>query len=152
MQIFILDEDFKKNVQYHMDSHVVKGILESAQLLSNAVRLSGIDEGYKPTHIHHPCSKWVCNSLSNWQWLWCLVQALNDEWKYRYEHIRNHKSIYIVNKLPEPNIADIGLTPFALAMPADCKSNNAVESYRKYYREHKQHLASWKKRGKPEWY
>jgi hypothetical protein len=48
---------------------------------------------------------------------------------------------------------NVGLTPFALAMPKECKSDDAVESYRKYYQTlDKQRIASWKKRGKPTWY
>ena len=47
-----------------------------------------------------------------------------------------------------------GLTPFALAMPDEYKSDDAVESYRRYYMSpEKQRIASWnKKRAKPEWY
>ena len=38
-------------------------------------------------------------------------------------------------------------------MPKECKSDDAVESYRKYYQTpEKQRIASWKKRGKPKWY
>jgi hypothetical protein len=46
------------------------------------------------------------------------------------------------------------LTPFALAMPNEFKTDDPVESYRNYYMsEPKQKIASWKKkREKPEWY
>jgi hypothetical protein len=49
---------------------------------------------------------------------------------------------------------EIGLTPFALAMPQEYKTEDPVESYRNYYMsEEKQKIASWKKcREKPEWY
>ena len=36
MNIFILDEDIDKCAEYHVDKHVVKMILESAQLLCTA--------------------------------------------------------------------------------------------------------------------
>jgi hypothetical protein len=47
-----------------------------------------------------------------------------------------------------------GLTPFALAMPEEYKSENPVESYRNYYMSaDKQRIATWKKgREKPDWY
>jgi hypothetical protein len=47
-----------------------------------------------------------------------------------------------------------GLTPFALAMPVQYKSDDAVESYKNYYMsEEKQRIATWKKkREKPDWY
>ena len=48
----------------------------------------------------------------------------------------------------------VGLTPFALAMPEQYKSDDHVEAYRNYYMsEEKQKIASWnKRREKPEWY
>ena len=47
-----------------------------------------------------------------------------------------------------------GLTEFALEMPVEYKTKDAVESYRNYYMsEEKQKIASWKKgREKPSWY
>ena len=46
-----------------------------------------------------------------------------------------------------------GLTPFALAMPVECKCEDPIEAYRKYYQTpDKQKIASWKKREKPAWY
>jgi hypothetical protein len=69
MNIFILDEIPEKCARYHCDAHVIKMILESAQMLSTTVRLSGIDRGYKITHQNHPCTLWTGESLSNWQWL-----------------------------------------------------------------------------------
>jgi hypothetical protein len=47
-----------------------------------------------------------------------------------------------------------GMTPFALAMPVQYKTEDPVESYRNYYMsEEKQKIATWKKkRPKPDWY
>ena len=47
-----------------------------------------------------------------------------------------------------------GLTPFAIVMPVEFKTEDPVESYRNYYMsEDKQKIASWKKRReKPDWY
>lgn len=152
MNIFILDNDISKNVLYHADKHVIKMILESAQMLSTAVRLSGIDAGYKPTHIKHPCVLWVSSSLSNWRWLLDLTKGLNEEWRYRYNHKNNHKSFDVATSLPEPNIDDIGITPFAVCMPDDVKiDNDPVKSYRNYYKINKSHIHSWKNREIPEW-
>lgn len=152
MNIFILDIDIPRAVEYHVDKHVVKMILESAQMLSTAVRVSGIDCGYKPTHINHPCNKWVRESLSNWRWLRSLVTHLHEEWKYRYNHTKNHKSFDVVASLPEPDIDDTGITEFAVCMPDQCKvPGNPVESYRNYYRSEKVGLHSWKRRPIPYW-
>lgn len=154
MNIFVLDMNFEKNAQCHTDSHVVKMILESAQLMSSAVRFSGIDAGYKLTHVNHPCAKWARESLSNWLWLRTLSEALHEEWRYRGSHPtwKNHKSAEMIMSLPLPNIKEIGLTEFALCMPDEFKvPSDAVQSYRNYYREAKKHLHKWKNRQVPDW-
>ena len=39
------------------------------------------------------------------------------------------------------------------AMPDEVKvAGDSIKSYRNYYINNKTHLASWKKRNKPEWY
>lgn len=126
--------------------------LESAQMLSTIVRLSGIDAGYQITHQKHPCTIWAGQSLSNWLWLRNLANHLNDEWRYRYKHDYDCKSYQTILKLPIPNIEDIGLTPFAICMNEECKINNdPVASYRKYYIQQKSHIFTWKDRDIPEW-
>jgi len=152
MNIFILDNNVETCAKYHVDKHVVKMILESAQLLSTAVRLSGIEAGYNATHVNHPCSKWVRESLSNWRWLKNLTDKLNVEYMYRYNKNNGHKSHGIAMALPEPNIPDIGLTAFALAMPNEHKDNDPVKAYRDYYINCKGHIAVWSKREIPEWW
>ena len=54
----------------------------------------------------------------------------------------------------EDAFEEVGLTPFALAMPDKYKSDDPILSYRNYYMsEEKQKIASWcKKRSKPTWY
>lgn len=153
MNIFVLDYDIKKCAQYHFDKHVVKMILEHAQMLSTANRSVGLDEGYKATHINHPCNKWLRESLNNWIWLRNMTYELHEEWKHRYNHKNKiHKSFEVVCSLSVPNLPDIEMTSFALAMPDKYKTNDAVNSYRKYYKDEKNHLATWKNREIPEWY
>ena len=151
MNIFILDADIDQNVKMYADKHVVKMILEHAQMLSTAIRETGVDVGYKSTHKNHPCTKWVRESLSNFNWLYNLTEALHDEWQYRWEHSRVHKSVDMIRTLPTPDIKDIGMTPFALAMPDRYRSTDAVVAYREYYKGEKQHLFKWTKRNRPEW-
>ena len=154
MNIFVLDIDPMLCAQYHNDKHVIKMILESAQMLSTACRGAGLDEGYKSTHQNHPCNIWLRESLANWLWLRDLTYELHTEWKYRYEHkeSKTHKSFDVVCGLSVPALPDVPMTPFAQAMPADYRSKDAVESYRTYYMIDKAHLAGWKKRGQPEWW
>lgn len=151
MNIFILDNDIEKCAQYHCDKHVVKMILESAQLLSTGVRLSGLDEGYKLTHPNHPCSVWVSESLSNWKWLRELATALNKEYRYRFEKNVNHKSYDLIHSLSSPSLKDLGLTPFAQVMPESYRCKNPVTAYRKYYKGVKSKIFKWTKRTDPLW-
>ena len=89
-----------------------------------------------------------------------MVDAMHTEWKYRYGHpiTKKHKAYALAELLsctvPDENkFPEVGLTPFALAMPDEYKRADAVEAYRLYYQSNeKQKIASWKNREKPEWY
>ena len=152
MNIFVLDEKVEKCAEYHCDKHVIKMILESAQMLSAVVRLNGYDVGYKLTHKNHPCTKWARESLSNYNWLVRLTRLLNYEYRYRYDKDINHKSYDLVKTLPIPDLSDIGLTPFAQAMPDQYKNKNAVKAYRDYYINEKSKFLTWTNRKTPIWY
>jgi hypothetical protein len=151
VNIFILDQNPKIAAGYHNDKHCVKMILESAQMLSTAVRLTGVDAGYKMTHKNHPCTVWCRASLANWMWLKSLASGLNEQFKLRFGHVRNHKSFDLICSLPVPEIEDIGITPFAQAMPEKYRDVNPVTAYRNFYMEEKRHLAQWKNQI-PEWW
>lgn len=153
MNIFALDNDPFKAARYHCDKHVVKMILESVQMMCTAVRLTtGEDVGYKATHVNHPCSKWVRKSIWNYYWLGYLVEALNDEYKRRFNHTKNHKSFDVMMDLPLPELPDMGFrTPFALAMPEKFKCDDPVKSYREYYRVDKAGILVYKNTEKPYW-
>lgn len=103
------------------------------------------------SHLHHPCTLWVNESKSNWLWLRKYALALNREWQYRYNHTRNHLSINKIIQMIVPDIEDKGLTPFVQAMPEQYQDINPVIAYRRYYRETKGHLISYKKRSIPTW-
>lgn len=164
MNIFVLDTNPKLCAQYHCDKHVVKMILESAQLLSTALHVMGVPHaGYKSTHVSHPCSRWATN-LRNWVWLRSLARHLGEEYNYRYG--KTHKSIAVINSLPIPEVTLKAPKDFALAMPVEYHTydlnNNVddpslyeldyVESYRKYYQA-KVHLIDVKytRRHPPKW-
>jgi len=91
----------------HLDKHVVKMILEYAQLLSTAHRVidgticdgfsisgrrkktytlsdSRNDILYSATHINHPSAIWVRQSYANYVWLSKLLTELCGEYTYRY--------------------------------------------------------------------
>ena len=151
MNIFVLDLEPAIAASYHTDRHVVKMILESAQMLCTAVNSTGIEAPYKSTHVNHPCNVWLRESQQNWLWLSNLVFHLNVEWQYRYDHKRDHKSFAAVKDLPTPDLPNIGMTEFAQAMPDHCKHSNPVVAYRQYYAKEKRHLHEWRKVGRPYW-
>lgn len=152
MNIFVLSLNILKCAMYHCDQHVIKMILESAQMLCTAVILSGGTAGYRIVHQKHPCTLWALQSLSNWRWLRELAYALNDEFKYRYKKTEDHKSIEIIKALKEPSIPDLGLTTFAQAMFDEFRDPDSVQAYRKYYAGAKYAFATWKGRDIPSWY
>jgi hypothetical protein len=152
MNIFLLSLNLRLCAMYHVDKHVVKMILEAAQVLCTAVWLNGGSAPYKPAHKKHPCTLWCAESLSNWLFLKELCCELNEEFRYRYDKKVNHKSWDVIKELPIPEIPDKGLTPFVQAMPVQYKGEDAVEAYRRYYVGAKHSFAAWSKREDPEWY
>lgn len=152
MNIFYLDDDIRHCAQFHCDKHVIKMTLESAQILCSVLCINHIKAPYKATHLKHPCVIWANQSLSNWLWLKALAGALNDEYKYRFNHTKNHKSFDVILSLEIPLIPDLGLTERPQALPDEFKQNDPIQAYRDYYQSRKQHLAQWTKRGKPYWF
>ena len=163
VNIFVLDTDPMKAAEYHNDKHVVKMILESAQMLSTVHNIMGhSDDGrpvvpsmlYKPTHIMHPCNVWARETGGNYLWLSELALALCLEYTKRYG--RRHKSQDIIEWCVDHVPASLKptgdrMTPYALAMPDEYKRGNAVLSYRLYYMGEKRHIAAWKTH-KPRWW
>ena len=151
MNIFILDLNPVQCAKYHCDKHVIKMILEYGQLLSNAHWSVGKEGICRKSHFNHPCSIWARFSIENYKWLSELAVVLCDEYTYRYDktHAWADKIKWLKNNVPDLSAA--GLTPFVQAMPDYCRSNDAVQAYRKYYKEEKRHIVSWKRRMVPEW-
>jgi len=159
MNIFFLDYDVKKCAKYHVDKHVVKMILETAQLLCGVHHVTAHDTAhdtahvpYKLSHKNHPCSIWSRKSLSNYLYLCELGLELCKEYTYRYG--KRHKSQDVIEwcLVNRPNIKDVGFTEPAKAMPDEYKVKTVVESYRNYYMGAKSGFAVWKNREKPFWF
>ena len=149
MNIFVLDLDPKKCAEYHVDSHVSKMNIELAQIMCTVLNEIGYSSPYKTTHTKHPCTLWAKQSLSNYLWLRELSLELHKEFQYRYN--KTHKSGIVAKSLPIPNLPDIGLTPFAQAMPEMFRESSAVQAYRDYYKFGKTKLHKYTKRQQPEW-
>lgn len=180
MNIFVLDNDPVKAAQLQCDKHVVKMIVETAQLLSTAHRmLDGsvkpvlskngrkikswtLDDHrdsilYKACHFNHPSAVWARESHMNYHWLYTHFIALCNEYTYRYGKVHATDTKlrdalqFIPNRIPEQT-----LTPFKLAMgsnPECIDNSDPVGSYRKYYRTKKDRFKMvWTNRATPEWF
>jgi hypothetical protein len=171
MNIFYLDNDTRVCAEMHNDKHLVKMILEYAQLLSTAhrildgteyTRLSktgrkqtayGLPDDREPvlysaTHINHPSAVWCRQSAANYVWLQNLLESLCLEYTYRYGKVHKVQGSGLsdaLQKLPTNINKDKPFTEPTPAMPDDVKvPGSSLASYRNYYINNKTHLASWK--------
>jgi len=156
MNIFVLDLNPSICAEYHNDKHCIKQLLETAQLLCGVhhmINNSNINIPYRLSHKNHPCSIWARKCMENYLWLCELGVELSKEYTFRYN--KTHKSQFViewaVKNLPNLN-KNFKISPFNLVMPDDCKTDDVVQSYRKYYCKYKKNIACWKNRTKPEWF
>lgn len=180
MNIFVLSSDPKEIARYQNDKHCVKMILESTQMLSTVHRIrDGIfylikkdlafkrdvkrwllpdsrnEVLYQATHMNHPCTIWSMESSGNYLWHVNLLKEMCKEYTYRYGKVHKCEGIIPYLVLPDSmrymNLTK--MTPFAIAMPDDCKiDNDPIKSYRNYYIKNKMHIAKWTKREIPDWF
>jgi len=177
MNIFYLHPNPTTCAAYHADKHVVKMILEYAQLLSTAHRVidgtqftdasSGRkiqrwqmpdsyreDSLYKATHVNHPSAVWCRASSGNYSWLYSLFIACGTEYTFRYG--KTHLTISKLADVLEftPDKIPIGeFTEPTQAMPDEVKiPGNSLQAYRNYYKINKAEIATWKVRPVPEWF
>jgi hypothetical protein len=176
INIFYLDRDPKTCAQMHNDKHVVKMILEYAQLLSTAHRIldgklvEGLSKSgrkakryelpdqrdsvlYTATHANHPSAVWARKSRQNYFWLFSLFSECLDEYSYRYG--KQHATTRLYDSLySSPN--NISVDQFAEpppAMPDDYKvAGDSVTSYRNYYLGDKVKMSRWTNREMPLWF
>lgn len=182
MNIFILDESPVESARLQCDKHVVKMIVESAQMLSTAHRMldgtlekrpskSGktmvnyyrLDDPkkedlfYKAVHFYHPCTVWTMESKANYKWHHNHFVALCDEYRYRYGKVHKSDELlrYALLDAPE-NIPDIPMTQFKLAMgvaPQCMHEDDPVRSYREFYQTKQERFKMvWTRREIPEWF
>ena len=167
MNIFYLDRDPVIAAQMMCDKHVVKMILESAQMLSTVLRQHGYDGDtyiYGQTHVKHPSTIWAGKTRANFDWLLEHALALCREYTARYGKF--HKSEAILYRcgdlrdfIPEGSLT---VPPKCMGLEYKVGTSNwddVVSSYRKYYRLGKNYMnkgngPQWKKipTRKPSWF
>lgn len=161
MNIFILDKNPILVARYHCDKHVVKMVLETAQILSTVLSKYDIGTEYKPTHPNHPCNIWAAENSYNLLFTAKIGIALANEYTFRYGKV--HKSERIIrdcvdNKLIWKRIDNSNYhTNFPLAMPDEFKVGDktieqCIESYRNYYKSKKETIQfKYTNREQPLW-
>ena len=174
MNIFYLDEDPVKCAEMHCDKHIVKMIIEYAQLMSTAHRMldgehyidasSGrriqrwrLQDGdmdavvYKAGHTGHPSAIWTRENAVHYQWLYDHMLALGKEYTKRYNrtHLTITKCKDILAAAPL-SIPTGDFTEPPQCMPDDVKSKSVITAYHKYYQEYKKDFAVWTARPTPE--
>ena len=154
MNIFHLDKDPKICAEYHCDKHVVKMILETAQMLSTAYRkkFGNNDDLYKTAYPKHPMTIWVGDSGDNFFWSVQLLDQLLYQYTVRYKKV--HKTIKISNLLHSKHkLWHTWKTKFTrppLCMPDEYKSDDYIQSYRNYYIGDKKRFARYTSVDTPE--
>jgi len=171
MNIFATSPCPIESAQALCDKHVVKMIVESAQILSTALvtawgfpsggSIRGVDL-YRPTHAAHPCVVWahpcvvwVGKSWANMYWIARHGVALCTEYSARYSTdkvFKRHKSLDLLLAILGFIESDVGvsadsvLTPMALAMPDHFKRDDPHMAYKLYLRAKYQ---TWADEGHP---
>lgn len=176
MNVFYLHENAEVCAKQHCDKHVVKMIIEYAQLLSTAHRvLDGKEyEGrtktgrkakrwrlddwredtlYMASHMKHPDELWLQKSKENYDWTYRLFSCLCDEYTHRYGKVHEtcRKLRDALVNAPN-NLASKGFIEPPQCMPDYCKAERSIDAYHNYYIKEKVRFAKWTKRDIPEWF
>lgn len=175
VNIFYIDHDPVQAARWMVDKHVVKMILESAQLLSTAHRvLDGVEHiavtekgrkkrvyildddreyiMYQATHVNHPSAIWCRTSVENYLWLVEHFAALLNEYTYRYG--KKHKCAEMLYSLQSPphNLKLYDMTKMPSAMAEEYViGDDPLDNYRNYYKMGKTRMHKWTNRQPPEW-
>ena len=139
MNIFYLDECPDKAARLQYNKHVVKMILESAQMLCTAHHCYGDkyqveNVPYKQAHLNHPSTVWTRRSKSTYMWLYNHMMALGDEYTKRYG--KTHLSITKCKDflaIPPRHIQGDDWCQAPQAMPDEYKDECSIQAYWNYY-------------------
>ena len=146
MNIFYLHKDPVKAAQLQYNKHVVKMILESAQMLCTAhhcIMGSDANVPYKSAHKNHPSTIWARQSAQNYAWLYHHMMALGAEYTKRYgkKHLSITKCEDKLAILPG-GILETGFEQPPQCMPDEYKDKCSVKAYWNYYIGEKHSVAN----------
>jgi len=150
MNTFILDYDPSVAAKFHCNKHVVKMILESAQMLCAAhwtylLKSEGktisdfkrirdaqswafentpknLQPPWKMSHMRHPCTVWTSENISNYSWQLRLCESLLLEYTNRYKkHHKTETEAKWLKKNYPIDIPDSPLSNFPVCMKEEYK-------------------------------
>lgn len=155
MNLFVLDRDPEIAARMNCDKHVCKIILEAVQMMSEAHIACGFDYKFlydAPTHRNNHVTKWVRETVGNYEWTALHGLVLCDEYTVRYGKI--HRCQQLMEWLAEnvPPIPFCGMTPFRRAVAEECYHDDPVLAYHMYYVKCKRYFAKWRLGNVPQWY
>mgnify|MGYP003148635879 FL=1 len=147
MNIFYLDKCPIRSANYQYNKHIVKMVLESAQMLCTAHHQhnNGDNVPYKPAYVNHPSTIWCRQNSSQYKWLYKHFIALGVQYNKRYGKI--HTAIQKCAKPPKslpPNIANTKFIQPPQCMPDQYKHKCSIQAYWNYYIAEKNIVASKK--------
>ena len=151
MNLFILDTDPYKAASLVCDQHCVSQTNETWQMLSWTVkdRVPNPVMGsfsYFSTHGHHPCTKWVNENQSNYEWASMHLDGLLLEYDKRfpgnYFNWKSHRLFIMYCYHYKQFLPDGPLTPFVQCMPEEYRRPDPVEAYWLFYNNEKR-FALW---------
>ena len=148
MNIFYLHSDPVKAARLQYNKHVVKMILESAQMLCTAHHCYGDryqreNVPYKQAHLNHPSTIWARQSRSTYMWLYEHMIALGHEYTKRYGKV--HLTITKCKNflaIPPKHIQGDNWSEPPQAMPDEYKHKSAIHAYWLYYVHDKKNIAA----------
>jgi len=161
MNLFFIDKCPVMSAIQLCDKHVVKMVLETAQMCSTALHewcfedeliLEGV---YKSAYKNHPMTVWVRENDANMAW--AVIHGLSIGREYTYRYGKNHKSTAILENIAEYMFHDNFDEDYSLhttppqCMPDEFKCDDYIEAYREYYRKAKSHILQWTGRPTPDW-
>jgi len=150
MNIFYLDKDPVVAARVQYNKHVVKMILESAQMLCTAhhhyAELYDYQTfvPYKKAHYNHPSTIWCRGNRAQYLWLYNHMVALGEEYTNRYgkEHLTITKCKTPLMFIPK-GIPDGFFTEPPQCMPDEYKvEGDSVSAYWNYYEKDKFKVAN----------
>jgi hypothetical protein len=152
MNIFYLSRDPVRAAKVQYNKHVVKMILESAQMLCTAhhhyaeLNYPMIEVPYKKAHYNHPSTIWCRQNAKQYMWLYDHMIALGAEYTKRYNktHLTTTKCKEPLKQLPL-GIPDSTFTEPPQCMPEEHKRESAIHAYWLYYVHDKSSICNIKK-------